>query len=476
MRGRRLARIAGPLLAAGVVLLGEGTSDPLPWRMGGVVLWMGLWWLSEAVSLSITALLPLVLFPVLGIPPGLRIAEAYANSTVFLFLGGFLLGAALQRWGVHERLALLMMSRFARRSHHVVGGLLLVVAFLSMWMSNTATALVALPMVFSILKQIPESPSKSRFARQLLLGVAYGASIGGVATIVGTPPNGILIGYLRDHHPELVPSFGMWMRWGLPIAVLMLLATYGVLRILFPYREEELHYDPDLLRRRLRAFPPWSEAERVVLGVFMLTALLWLTRTGLGPWPGWESWLPEGVRVDDTTVVLLLTLILFLWPVRDREGRRGYVLEGDWSRFVAWDVLLLFGGGFALGRGIETTGLDRLVSLWLEGAVHWPPLAVLVASAAIALLFTEFASNTATAAVLVPLLAALAKGIGLSPLELALPATLASSLGFMMPAGTPPNALVFASGQLRVADMVRAGLWLDLIGVLVLVLVIGVFL
>ncbi|MDW8136924.1 MAG: DASS family sodium-coupled anion symporter [Bacteroidota bacterium] len=468
--GRKLARWSGPGLALLLIAIGQGQPDSLPWRTAAVMLWMGLWWLSEAVPLAVTALLPLVLFPLLSIPPGLQTAEAYANSTVFLFLGGFLLGAAMQRWGLHERLALGLLGRFARRPRHVVLGLLLSVAFLSMWMSNTATALVALPIALSILDQIPEGPVKPLFAKQVLLAVAYAASIGGVATIVGTPPNGILLGYLRQHHPEFAPGFAEWMSWGVPIAALMLLAAYGLLLAAFRYPEPQLGYRPEAILERRRILPPWHPAERVVLVVFLLTALLWLTRTGLGPWPGWGRWLPW---VDDTTVVLCAALALFLWPVRDREGRLTRVLGGDWSRFVSWEVLLLFGGGFALAQGVERSGLDRVIGGLFAESAAWAPLGLMFAAAAVALLLTEFASNTATAALLVPLLAAAAQSTGQSVLALTVPAVIASSLGFMMPAGTPPNALVFASRYLHISDMVRVGLWLDLVGVLVLVAVVA---
>lgn len=486
---------AGPLLA--LIILAFTDLDPgrpLVTRTAAVAAWMAVWWLTEAVPLAATALLPLALFPVLGVAPGKEIAGAYINSTIFLFLGGFLLALAMERWDLHRRIALLIIGVAGGRPDALILGFMAAAALLSMWISNTATAIMMLPMALAILsRQDSQHPDRSAgppgahpdakapppgLTACLLLGIAYAASIGGIATPVGTPPNLILLRIYSISFPDAPPlSFGQWMFMGLPFAFVMVgIAWLMLTKVLYRRalsREPEM--DASALRAEYRALGPMSREERSILIVFVTTALLWCFRTdiqiGNFVLPGWSGLLATGTNIDDGTVAIALALTLFLIPVspavREKHPERpATILDGQVFRQIPWSIVLLFGGGFALAGGFVSGGLAQYL-VGGFGEIGALPVLLVVALIAFGMTFlTELTSNTASTQMVLPVLAAAAISQQIHPLLFMLPATLAASMAFMMPVATPPNAIVFSSERLRVIDMARAGLWLNLLGVL----------
>jgi sodium-dependent dicarboxylate transporter 2/3/5 len=460
LRARLL--LLGPLLFLAVLFL------PQPPGLGSaghatlaVTTWMAAWWLTVAVALPVTALLPLALFPILGIADPETTAAPYANPIIFLFLGGFLLAAAIERWGLHRRLALGVIARTGTGPRRVVAGFMVVTAFISMWVSNTATAAMMLPIAVAVLKLAEERPGASEFGTALMLGIAYAASIGGVATLVGTPPNAIFAANAGELAGRPV-GFAEWMLVGLPLSVVMLAIAWATLCLL----KSRLPRGPlprmaEALARQRAAMGPWSAGERGTAIVFALTALAWIWRQpkALGPVtvPGIQSLLPA---VGDATIAMAAATVLFLTPVRTDSGRAP-LLDWEHARQIPWGILLLFGGGLTLARQFEETGLTTWLAGHLAALEGLTPI-LLVAIVAILFIFlTELTSNTATAALAMPVMASVAAATGSPALSLMAAAALASSLAFMLPVGTPPNAIVFASGYIRSSEMARAGIWLN---------------
>jgi sodium-dependent dicarboxylate transporter 2/3/5 len=457
-RAARIGLIAGPLLLV-VALLGPAPAgmSATAWATVGLTALMALWWATEAVPLPVTSLLPVVLLPALGVLSLERAAAPYANPAVFLFLGGFLIGLAMERWNLHRRVALLILLAVGVAPRRQLAGFMLTTAFISMWVSNTATAIMMLPIAMSVIARVPDDAHGRRYATALLLGVAFAASIGGTATLVGTPPNAFLAGFLRDTYGIRL-GFAQWMTLSLPVAVLMLVFTWWWLGRggLGPGTSDTR----PLLQADLAALGPMSRGEKWVAMVFVLAAAAWVTQpliARLVPW------------VTDTTIALVAGVALFLLPVDWRA--RTFVLS--WERAQAgmpWGVLLLFGGGLSLAAAINQGGLAAWMTDTIGGLGGMPFAAVLGITVAMVVLLSEVASNTATAAAVVPLVATLAGPDGVSPALFAVPATLAASCGFMLPVATPPNTLVYGTGRVPIGAMMRAGLALDLVGIVLVVL------
>jgi sodium-dependent dicarboxylate transporter 2/3/5 len=426
------------------------------WEVAALALLMAAWWLTEAVPLAVTALLPLVLLPGMGTMPIKAVAPAYANPLVFLFLGGFLIAAAIERWELHRRIALHTVRLVGVRADRLVLGFMVATALLSMWISNTASAMMMVAIAVPLTRRNPECCAG--FGTALMLGIAYGASIGGVATLIGTPPNAILAGVARSTL-DIEIGFARWMAFALPLSVVMLIVTWWLLTgPLFRLRGVSLPGSGEELRQALRDLGRLTAAERRVLAVFCLVAGGWLAR-GL---TGAEVF---GL-VDDSVIALAGALLLFLLP--SGESRDQTLLDWPTAARIPWDVLLLFGGGFALATAFADSGLTT----WLAGRLLFlsglgTPLLILGVSLLVVFL-TEVTSNTATASLLLPVLASLAGEIGLHPLALMVPAALAASFAFMLPVATPPNAIVFGTRQVTVPQMARAGIALNLIGAVLL--------
>ncbi len=454
-RRQRLGFWLGPLVFLSFWLMPQPEAlSVAAWRVAAVSLWMAVWWISEAIPIPATALLPIVLFPVLGVRPIGEATAPYAHPIIFLFMGGFLLAQAMQRWRLHRRLALHIIRRIGTRPARLVLGFLLAGAFLSLWVSNTATALMMLPIALSVLELLEEQatgqPTLRAFEVALVLSIAYGCNIGGMGTLIGTPPNALLAGFLSETYGYEL-SFAAWLPLGLPIVAVGLLATYLLLVYgLFPEGRQLQVEAGKLIQAELKALGPVQPAERRVAWIFAVTALLWIGRPLLSRWvPG----------LSDAGIAIGAALVLFLVPAG--QGQR--LLDWEAARHLPWGILLLFGGGLSMADAITDTGLARWIGQQVGGLAGWPPLLIVLLTTGTIVFLTEITSNTAVTAAFLPVLASAAVGLGQNPLLLAVPATLGASCAFMLPVATPPNAVVYSTGHISMGEMVRAGFWLNLL-------------
>jgi sodium-dependent dicarboxylate transporter 2/3/5 len=470
-----LGLVAGPVLGA-VTWLAPAPAGmgPAAHTVAGLAVWMAVWWLGAVVPLAATALLPLVLLPVAQVSPIDDVARHYADPIIFLFMGGFFLAAASERWGLHRRLALGVIALVGSEAQRVILAVMLATAFVSMWISNTATAAMMLPITLALVERARrDAPEQARsFGTALLLGMAYAASIGGVATLVGTPPTAILAGAARNTLGRPL-GFAEWLVVGVPVAALMLVACWVVLRRLYPVRGALAGVD-GLIASERAALGPWTRGQQVTVAVLCAVALAWVFREPktIGSWtlPGVTTVLPGA---SDAGIAVAGAVLLFVVPVA--RGRWRPALDWAAAARIPWDVLILFGGGLALAAAFETSGLAAWLAQQLTGLRGAPPVIALACVVLFFVLLTELTSNTATAAMAMPLVAALAPALGAPTLGLMAGAALGSSLGFMLPVGTPPNALAYGTGAVTAGDMARAGIRLDLLGVLVITVVLTVW-
>lgn len=440
--------------------------------VASVALWMVSWWIGEVIPIPATALLPIVLFPVLGVMSTKQVAPYYADHNIFLFLGGFILSLGIERWGLHRRLAFLSLKIFGKRTgpntweagqRRLVLVFMMVTALLSMWVSNTATTLMILPIALAVLGAQDSKLGLGKLNKALLLGIAYAASIGGIGTLIGTPPNIVLSGQVADLvHPDAAIGFAQWMLLGIPLVIIMLPLSWWYL-VAFALR---LDPDAPALRMDLESagdsMGALSRAEWMVIVVFALTAIGWCVRKPLiSPiFPG----------ISDASIAIAGAMILFILPVDLRAGV--FVMDWKHTSRVPWGVLILFGGGFALAAGMQHSGLAQWISNQL-GSLSGLPIVLLILLIALLMAgLTELASNTAITTTMLPILAPVAKAMGVHPLTLMVPATLAASCAFMLPAATPPNAIVFGSGKIRLPEMFKVGFGLELIGAIVITLLV----
>ena len=469
--GYKLAWIAVGFAGALWIELGSGfESVPGPARhMLAIVAMMGLWWIVEAVPISVTSLVPLVALPLLGIAKPREAAAPYADPNVFLFIGGFVLAACMQRWGLHRRLALWILLLIGGSARRVLLGCMGVTAFLSMWASNTATVLMMFPIALALIDQGQTTSERARqnFTTCLLLGIAYAGSMGGIATLIGTPPNIVFAAMVRRLNVGTGEvSFLAWMGVGLPLSIVMLTLIYFLLsHVLFRFDAETFQTDAEQLRRELQDMGPMSSGERQIAVLFTTTALLWITRQDveLGGLviPGWSDLLPYGSFIHDGTVAIAMATLTFILPVHLRGGV--FLMDREWVKGIPWDIVLLFGGGFALASGFQSSGLSNFLGERLSFLGTLPVLPMMIAVCLFMTFLTELTSNTATTTVMLPILAATATATGQAPILLMLPATFAASAAFMLPVATPPNAIVFGSGRITIAQMARAGVVINIV-------------
>lgn len=444
-----------------------------------IVLWMAIWWFTEAVPIAVTSLLPIVLFPLFGVMGSSDTLKEYANGTIFLFLGGFLIAAGIARWHLDRRIALLTIRIVGTKPQQIILGLLLSTSFISAWVSNTATAAMMVPIALAVLKvvrstreDLPIDRAEHNFGVCVLLAVAYGASLGGVLTLIGTPPNGIFARFVEQTYNVPV-SFIDWMLIALPIVVVMIVATQLLMtKVLFRELVSELPGGKDWVMHEYSKLGPMSRGEKIVLTVFVTTALLWC----FGP-------VIRGIQIgdmtpfkplSDTVIAMGAGIILFIIPVDYKRG----VHALDWSSAsdtVAWDVLLLFGGGLSMAAAIQKTGLADIIGAQATFLSSLPEVAAISGLTTLTVFASEFTSNTALAATMMPLVAAVANSIGMHPEALLVATTFGASLAFMMPVGTPPNAIIFGTGRIRIAEMIRAGFWLNVCGIVVVTIICSIF-
>ncbi|MCX2724287.1 SLC13 family permease [Roseibium salinum] len=464
-RARRFGLVGGALLAVAMLALPapEGLSQA-GWATAAVGILMAIWWMSEAVPLAATALVPLVLFPLLGIESFEDTAGSYANPLIFLFLGGFILARGLERWQLHRRLAVKVLKRAGGNPLAILAGIMAITAFLSMWVSNTATAMVMLPIAQSVVASLIQADRDDRygiarnFAPALMLAVAYSATIGGMGTLIGTPPNALFAGFLQESYGITI-GFAAWMLVGVPAVLVLLPVTFLILsRVAFKVPSTLPPVSEAPQGSDLGALPPMIRQEWTVAGVMTVVALLWLTRPLLGD-------LFPGLPLSDAGIAMTGALALFVLP--DDWSRGTHLLGWDDLKTLRWDVLILFGGGLALAGAIGSSGLSDWIGTALSVLAVLPASLLVLTVMVVIVYLGELASNTAMAAVFLPVAASAAIGMGAGPLELALPVVLAASLGFMLPVATPPNAIVYGSGAVTSKDMLRAGAILDVVAILI---------
>jgi sodium-dependent dicarboxylate transporter 2/3/5 len=453
-RRRRIGLFAGPVLFAAVLALPPPAAlDPAGWRTAAVGVLMAVWWVTEAIPIPATALLPIVLLPILGAASIDDVAAPYANPLLFLFLGGFLLALAIERWGLHRRLALNVIDRVGTAPARLLAGFMGSAALISMWVSNTATTLMLLPIALSVVEWITPDDDASHvpsgFAAALMLGIAYAASIGGLGTLIGTPPNALVAAFLRETYGIDV-GFARWMMVGVPVVVTAIPIAYVILLRSHRVGRVATTAGRDRIATELSALGRMSRAEKTVGVVFAVTALAWVTR------PLLERWISG---LSDAGIAIAGALLLFALPSGRTRGE--FVLDWSTARRVPWGILILFGGGLSLAAAIEATGLAEWLGYAMGGVEAWPLVAIFLAVAIVIVFFSELASNTATAATFLPIAGALALQLGLDPLVLAIPTGMAASGGFMLPVATAPNAIVYASGTITMSQMARAGFLLD---------------
>ncbi|HSH08971.1 MAG TPA: SLC13 family permease, partial [Oceanipulchritudo sp.] len=441
--------------------------------MAAVAVLMAILWITEAIPLAATALIPTVALPLCGILESSLIAKAYVNSIIFLFIGGFLIALSMERWNLHRRIALNIIYLIGRRADLLVLGFMAASGFLSMWISNTATAVMMLPIGLAIIVKMEEEFGKTKahsLSLALMLGIAYGCSIGGVATLVGTPTNLAFVRIMQESFPaEPAITFGQWLIIGLPYSFVLMIVTWFLLTRVICRFDKTLSLDRSVIRRELKELGPIKYEEKVVLVVFALTVILWTFRQdlqlGILTVPGWSSlWAGFG-HVDDGTVAIATSLILFFIPARHGDQPRR-ILEAEVFRKLPWNIILLFGGGFALATGFSASGLSEHIGQSFQSLSDVPILLQVVAICIGVTFLTELTSNVATLSMLLPILASWAVSLQINPLIFAIPATISASMAFMMPVATPPNAVVFGSQRIRISEMARAGILLNLVAVL----------
>ena len=491
MTGDRKKEVIGLVVGLLVLIYTLFTSPPpglsvTAWKTVGISLLMAIWWITEAIPIAFTALLPLMAFPVFGVVPASVIAPNYAADTIWLFFGGFTIAHAMELWGLHRRFSLWTLKICGTNPKMLLLGFLVSTAFLSAWMSNTACAALMMPIGMAMVKMVQEGEGRSEVEKKaalnfgicVMLGIAFAASIGGMATLIGTPPNSIMAGVVEKMTGKMVP-FANFAMVGSPIAVVMLVICWFLLPAFFPIHALDLSAAGAIVDEELEKLGPMSKGEKWTTFVFVFTALFWIFRPQvlgmLGSVMLNGKPVPMTKMVSDATVGMIAATLCFLIPI---DFKKGKMLVGPslLTKGIPWDALILFGGGFALGSALTKSGVSQYIGSQMKNLAGMSPLVITAILATVAMLLTQMTSNTATAAVFVPLAIAAAQGMGTDPLLLAVPTALGASLAFSLPVATPPNAIVFGSGLIRIPDMFKSGMTLNIIGIVVSIAIMTVML
>ena len=468
---KSLFLISGPLLFLAMQFFSPpaGMSESA-YSLLSITLWMALWWVTESVPIAITALLPIILFPMTGAVDLQTTTASYGHKYIFLYMGGFMLAIAIEKWNLHKRIALNIIKIIGTNISKIILGFMVATAFLSMWISNTATAVMMLPIAMSIVAQLQDNPNTEKnenliFGKALMLSIAYSASIGGMATLIGTPPNLVFAGYVEETYGIEI-TFLQWFKFGVPIAIpLLVIAWLYLTKFAFKFKQKEFPGGKEEINRLLVLIGPMKREEKLVSSIFVLTAFCWITRSFI-----LQEFFPF---IDDTIIAMTAGVLLFVVPASDFKKR---LITWEDAVKLPWGIILLFGGGMALAAGFQITGLAS----WLGAQMSvFQGLSLLILVFVIITLvnfFTEFTSNLATTAMLLPILAPIAISLNINPYMLMVACTIAASCAFMMPVATPPNAVVFGSGYLRIPDMIKSGIWMNIISILFLTLMVYYFL
>ena len=468
---KSLFLISGPLLFLAMQFFSPpaGMSESA-YSLLSITLWMALWWVTESVPIAITALLPIILFPMTGAVDLQTTTASYGHKYIFLYMGGFMLAIAIEKWNLHKRIALNIIKIIGTNISKIILGFMVATAFLSMWISNTATAVMMLPIAMSIVAQLQDNPNTEKnenliFGKALMLSIAYSASIGGMATLIGTPPNLVFAGYVEETYGIEI-TFLQWLKFGVPIAIpLLVIAWLYLTKFAFKFKQKEFPGGKEEINRLLVLIGPMKREEKLVSAIFVLTAFCWITRSFI-----LQEFFPF---IDDTIIAMTAGILLFVVPASDFKKR---LITWEDAVKLPWGIILLFGGGMALAAGFQITGLAS----WLGAQMSiFQGLSLLVLVFVVITLvnfFTEFTSNLATTAMLLPILAPIAISLNINPYMLMVACTIAASCAFMMPVATPPNAVVFGSGYLRIPDMIKSGIWMNIISILFLTLMVYYFL
>jgi len=460
---RIILLLLGPLICMGIVVLPVEIISPQADPIIGVASWMILWWITEVVSISVTALIPLTFFPILSIMTIKEVAPYYGHPIVFLFFGGFIMALALEKVNLHKRIALNIINFTGTQPNRVILGFLISTAFLSMWISNTATTVVMLPIAYSVIKLMSSdsdgfTKGDKKFALSILLGIAFSANVGGVATIIGTPPNIVLAGFMESEYNYNI-SFVKWMIIGVPFAVLMIGFIYVILtKVMYKTDIDSFEGPTSFIKDELSKLGSITKEEKYVMAIFLIAISLWIFKNGI------NEMLPN-LNLSDTTISMLAAFSCFCIV---HNGK----LMFDWkdTKNLPWGIIILFGGGLSLANGLSQAGIIDLIGDFVSGNNAFSAFLVSCLLIAVMLFMTELMSNVALVAIFAPMVAGVASGLDMNILHILIPVAMASSCAFMLPMATPPNAIVFASGHIKVKDMARTGIFLNLISIGILIL------
>tara|TARA_R110002073_G_scaffold335058_1_gene526105 strand:+ start:4203 stop:5684 length:1482 start_codon:yes stop_codon:yes gene_type:complete len=470
MRNKALKQfglILGPLLFTFTLLFfkPEGLS-PEGIAVLATTLWVAIWWIFEVVPIAVTAMLPIILFPITGAMELSTTTAAFGHKYVFLYIGGFILAIAIEKWNLHKRIALTVINIIGTSVSRIILGFMLATAFLSMWISNTATTVMMLPIGMAIILQLKDNPETKEdeneiFGKALMLAIAYSASIGGVATLIGTPPNLIFAGILEEQY-NIEMTFSKWIIYGLPISITLLYICWKYLTtIAFKFKQKDFPGGKAEIKRLLKNLGKISYEEKIVLTVFCITAFLWITRSFLI-----SKLIPA---IDDTIIAMASATILFILPTKNRKEKK--IINWESAVKLPWGILLLFGGGLALAEGFKTSGLAQWIGSQITQFENLPLFALLFVLIFAVNFLTEITSNLATTAMLLPIIAPIALVLDVHPFTLMVGITVAASCAFMLPVATPPNAIVFGSGYLKIPDMMKAGIWMNIISIILIAII-----
>jgi len=463
---KKIGLLAGPILFLILVNLPMVFISDLADKVISAAVWMIVWWITEAVSISVTALLPLILFPLMGVLDLKTVSSSYGSPIVFLFFGGFVMALALEKVNLHKRIALGIIKITGTSPNRVIMGFMIATAFMSMWISNTACTVVMLPIALSVIGLLINDrdgfvPNDRNFALSIMLGIAFAANVGGVATIIGTPPNSVLVGFLENEY-NIEISFLSWMLMAFPFSIFMIMVVYLVIvKWIYPNKIARFTASKDVIDVELKKLGKIKGEEKRVLLIFVIVILLWITRTTI------NSFFPN-LHLTDTAISMIGALALFVVPFRFGKGE--FSLYWEDTQKLPWGILVLFGGGLALASGLSHAGLIELVANTIAQNKGLSILVIAVLLIVFMLFMTELMSNVALVAIFVPVVSGIALGLEVPMLHLLIPVTMAASCAFMLPMATPPNAIVFASGHVKVSEMAKVGFILNLISVVLLIL------